>query len=136
MARMRGQRVAFGKPGIEPCWTQGNKDGVGTAYSDVADRYRKRSGCRPMEVWKPTRKALSVRRGMTPRIQSPAPFMLHWSADEWQQVQDTTSSPTVLQIDFVDIPIPTTQSAPIRFTFYWTAERRWEGKDYEMVVLP
>ena len=29
----RRKRAAFGKPGIEPKWTQGNKDGVGTAYS-------------------------------------------------------------------------------------------------------
>ncbi len=26
-------RAAFGKPGIEPRWTRGNKDAVGTAYS-------------------------------------------------------------------------------------------------------
>jgi GH15 family glucan-1,4-alpha-glucosidase len=29
----RGKHAAFGKPGIAPKWTQGNKDGVGTAYS-------------------------------------------------------------------------------------------------------
>ena len=29
----RGNRAAFGKPGLEPKWTHGNKDGVGTAYS-------------------------------------------------------------------------------------------------------
>ena len=33
MATIRGPREAFGKPGIESRWTQGNKDGVGTAYS-------------------------------------------------------------------------------------------------------
>jgi glucoamylase len=33
MAKFRGQRQAFGRPGIEPRWTHGNKDGVGTAYS-------------------------------------------------------------------------------------------------------
>ncbi len=33
MAEIRGNRFAFGKPGIEPRWTHGNKDGVGTAYS-------------------------------------------------------------------------------------------------------
>jgi glucoamylase len=27
------QRQAFGRPGIEPRWTHGGKDGVGTAYS-------------------------------------------------------------------------------------------------------
>ena len=29
----RGDREAFGKPGIEPRWTWGGKEGVGTAYS-------------------------------------------------------------------------------------------------------
>jgi glucoamylase len=33
MAAIRSLREAFGKPGIAPRWTQGNKDGVGTAYS-------------------------------------------------------------------------------------------------------
>lgn len=29
----RGERVAFGGPGMEPRWSHSNKDGVGTAYS-------------------------------------------------------------------------------------------------------
>jgi glucoamylase len=33
MARLRGHRAAFGRPGIEPRWTHGSKDGVGTAYA-------------------------------------------------------------------------------------------------------
>lgn len=30
---IRGDRKAFGKPGLEPTWTHGDKNGVGTAYS-------------------------------------------------------------------------------------------------------
>jgi glucoamylase len=33
MARIRGNNHAFGWPGLEPRWTHGDKDGVGTAYS-------------------------------------------------------------------------------------------------------
>lgn len=33
MAIFRGERNAFGAPGIEPQWTHGDKDGVGTAYA-------------------------------------------------------------------------------------------------------
>ncbi len=33
MSRFRGQRDAFGRPGIEPRWSRGDKQGVGTAYS-------------------------------------------------------------------------------------------------------
>ena len=36
MARIRGEHYAFGWPGIEPRWTAGSKDGVGTAYSDAS----------------------------------------------------------------------------------------------------
>ncbi|MBI4490016.1 MAG: hypothetical protein HY694_13085, partial [Deltaproteobacteria bacterium] len=31
--KVRGQREAFGRPGIEPRWTHGGKEGVGTAYA-------------------------------------------------------------------------------------------------------
>jgi glucoamylase len=33
MAKLRGDKDAFGRPGIEPRWTHGCKEGVGTAYS-------------------------------------------------------------------------------------------------------
>ena len=33
IAQVRGQRVAFGRPGMPPRWTHGCKAGVGTAYS-------------------------------------------------------------------------------------------------------
>jgi glucoamylase len=33
MREASGKRPAFGKPGIEPKWTHGNKDAVGTAYA-------------------------------------------------------------------------------------------------------
>ena len=33
MAKFRGERAAFGQPGIVPKWTHGGKDGVGTAYA-------------------------------------------------------------------------------------------------------
>ncbi|MEB3355786.1 MAG: glycoside hydrolase family 15 protein [Synechococcales bacterium] len=36
MTTLRGQRQAFGKFGTPPRWTQGNKDGVGTAYSTAS----------------------------------------------------------------------------------------------------
>lgn len=32
----RGNRAAFGAPGIEPRWTHSNKQGIGTAYSSVS----------------------------------------------------------------------------------------------------
>ncbi len=103
---------------------------------EVANRYlRDRGACKPLEIWKPNRRVHTVKRGWTLRVQAPAPFRLHWSGDDWQTVEDTPSSPTALGIACVEIPVPPTQQAPIRFTFYWTVGDRWEGRDYEVAVV-
>jgi len=104
---------------------------------EVAARYlRDRGACKPLEIWKPNRQVHAVERGWTLRVQAPAPFRLVWSRDDWQTVEDTPSSPTALGIAFVDIPVPPTQQAPIRFTFWWAKEGRWEGRDYQVAVQP
>jgi glucoamylase len=54
----------------------------------------------------------------------------NWSGDEWKTVRDTPSSTTELGVEFADVPIPATQQAPVRFTFFWMASRSWEGRDY------
>jgi hypothetical protein len=36
----------------------------------------------------------------------------------------------------VDIPAPKEQQNPIRFTFLWLEENRWEGKDYGVNLQP
>jgi len=103
---------------------------------EAVARYQRRQGARGLEVWAPARHARSVPRGGTLRVQAPAAFRLRWSADEWQTVQDTPSTPTSLGIDYADLPIPATQQAPIRFTLFWPGEGRWEGRDYAVAVEP
>ncbi len=100
----------------------------------VADRYRTHRDCASLEVWKPNRRVRSVRTGMTLRVQAPAPFALQWTRDEWRQAEDTRSTATALGIEYVDIPVPPGQRAPIRFTFLWTHGQRWEGHDYVVDV--
>jgi len=102
---------------------------------EVANRYIKNSkSCKPLEIWKPNRQVCTVKKRTTLRIMAPAPFRLHWSGNDWQTVEDTLSFPTSLGIEFVDIPVAETPHAPIRFTFFWTGSRRWEGRDYEVAV--
>jgi glucoamylase len=108
---------------------------VSDLIEDVAKRYLGGRGDRRLfEVWKFTRQARNVKRGYVLRIQAPAAFRLHWSGDEWQNVKDTPSSGTTLGVEFVDIPIPDSQREPIRFTFYWTLNNSWEGRDYVVKV--
>ncbi len=47
-------RLAFGRPGIEPRWTRGNKDAVGTAYSASSRVWFTLSGGILNEVYYPT----------------------------------------------------------------------------------
>jgi glucoamylase len=102
---------------------------------EVEERYLGDRETRQLfEIWKPNRQARTVKRGYTLRIQVPVPFRLHWSANEWQSVEDNPSSTPVLGFHFVDIPISAAQEAPIRFTFYWAVENRWEGRDYMVTI--
>ncbi len=101
----------------------------------VAERYiSAQSRHQPREVWKTNRQPQSVPAGWPLRIQAPAPFRLRWTKDEWQTANDISSTPTSLGIEFADIEIPAGQESPIKFTFFWTAEGKWEGKDYTVNV--
>ena len=102
----------------------------------VAQRYLgPDSACKLMEIWKLNRRPRSVRRGYTLRIEVPESFMLHWSKDEWQTVEDLKSTPTAVGMEYVDIPIRIEQRAPIRFTFFWNSRSKWDGQDYKVDVI-
>jgi glucoamylase len=109
---------------------------VSDLIAEVAKRYLGgRQDRQLFEVWKFTRQARSVKHGYILRIQVPAAFRLHWSDDEWHTVKDLSSSSTALGVEFVDIPISAAQREAIRFTFFWPASNRWEGRDFAVSVV-
>jgi glucoamylase len=89
---------------------------------------------KPLEVWKFNRQPRTVRAGWTLRVQTLAPFRLRWTRDEWQTAEEIPSIKTSLGIEFADVSTSATQRAPIRFTFFWTGDERWEGRDYKVDV--
>lgn len=101
---------------------------------EVAERYLKGKGRKDLEVWKFNRRVRLMTAGETLRVQAPAPFLLHWTLDEWKTVIDTEASTTAVGIHYVDIPIPKRQKTPARFTFYWPIGDRWEGRDFWVAV--
>ena len=107
---------------------------VVSLISAVADRYRNRHKAPPVEIWKFNRQVRSVPAGGTLRIQAAAPFRLHWTGDEWNRAHDTDSTSIGTGHEYVDIRVPPAQRAPIRFTFFWTAVGRWEGRDFQVVI--
>lgn len=102
---------------------------------ELADRYGSQRKCEPLEVWKPNRQPRSVKRGWKLRVQAPGPFDLIWTANEWGEVTETPSTPTRLDVAYVDIPTSMDQVGPLRFTFRWEGGDRWEGRDYTVEVV-
>ncbi|MBI1390596.1 MAG: glucan 1,4-alpha-glucosidase [bacterium] len=100
----------------------------------VEERYRSRRECTRLEIWKPNRQAQTVNSGMTLRIQRPGSFVLRWTSDEWVTHTDCPATPTALGIRYADIPVKKRQKAPIRFTFHYPEEPRWEGVDYSVKI--
>lgn len=101
----------------------------------VRDRYLgNRAAVRRLEVWKANRQPNRVSQGTILRVQANTPFRLRWTPDEWGTVNDSASRATALGIHFVDLPVYLWQKAPFRFTFHWTDEARWEGRDYTVAV--
>jgi len=97
---------------------------------EVAERYGSRRECQNLEIWKANRHPRSMTPGATLRVQEKAPFVLHWTDNEWRDTHDTTATGTALGIYFVDIPTKPQQQSPLRFTLLWTEENRWAGHDY------
>ncbi len=102
----------------------------------VAERYLgARRACRGLELWKPGRRPDRVRPDHTLRVQAERPFRLRWTRDEWQTAEEALARATSLGVHFADLKPAAGQRAPFRFTFYWTDEQRWEGRDYEVAVV-
>ena len=100
----------------------------------VAARYCNDNPRLVIEVWKMNRQVQKVPAGALLRIQASSPFVLHWSDDEWKTPRDTSSTPTSLGIEYVDVQIDPGQKAPLRFTFHWPVENKWQGTDYVVEV--
>ena len=86
-----------------------------------------------IEIWKFNRQVQKVAPATRLRVQADKPFQLHLTSDEWQSSTDTRSTATALAIHFVDVPVPQ-QSGRIQFTFLWSEENRWEGKNYQVEI--
>jgi glucoamylase len=102
----------------------------------VADRYLVgQLKSKPIEIWKHNRQPRFIRSGWLLRIQAVSPFRLRWTNNEWQTTKDTPSTPTSLGIEYMDIEIPLGQKSPLKFTFFWTQDHRWEGSDYQVAII-
>jgi glucoamylase len=69
------------------------------------------------------------------RVETLAPAVVHWSADDWNTTQDATTRDAGLGIHFTDLGTAgLADGDEIKFTFYWPDASRWEGSDFAVAV--
>jgi glucoamylase len=100
----------------------------------VAERYGNGDRGADLEIWKLNRQVARAAAGATLRVMAGAPFRLRSTRDEWRTISDDAGLCVGIGMYYVDLVISPAQRAPLRFTFYWTAEGRWEGADYTVDV--
>lgn len=89
---------------------------------------------RRLEIWKHNRQPQVISRQSTLRLIASRPFRLRWSSDNWKSVRDDDSIALEFGLHFFDIEIATNQSAPLKWTFFWTNEATWEGRNYTVKI--
>jgi glucoamylase len=101
----------------------------------TVQRYCAEKTVSPRMVWRFNHKIRTIPAGKTLRIETLAPAVIHWSADDWNTIQDVTSHDVGLGIFIADLA---TKALPegkqIKFTFYWPDASHWEGTDFAIRV--
>ncbi|HLN51553.1 MAG TPA: glycoside hydrolase family 15 protein [Thermoplasmata archaeon] len=101
----------------------------------VAERYLARNRHRTtLEFWKFNRQPATIPSGSPLRVVAGAPFRLRVSEDDWRTPVTMDSQPTGIGLHFVDLAPLARVGRSWRFTFYWPAADRWEGRDFSVTA--
>jgi glucoamylase len=86
-------------------------------------------------IWRFNHKCRDIPVGQTLRIELQMKSSVHWSADGWCVVQDTMTEDTQLGIHFADLATGSLPpGAMIAFTFFYTEDGRWDGRNFEVTI--
>ena len=87
-------------------------------------------------TWRLNYKCQNIPAGKVLRIELLAPGFVHWSADNWQTIQDTPVRETGLGAYIVDLPTDLLPAqTTLDFTFRWLDGDGWEGLDYAVKII-
>jgi glucoamylase len=86
-------------------------------------------------IWRFSHKCRDMPAGQTLRIELQTKSSVHWSSDGWRNVTDTMTEDSRLGMQFADLA---TGSLPpgttIAFTFFYTEDGRWDGRNFELTI--
>ncbi len=89
----------------------------------------------PRMVWRFNHKIRSIHVGKALRIETLTGAVVHWTADDWNTVQNVTSRDVGIGVHVVDLATEAlTEGRQVKFTFHWCDADRWEGTDFIVSV--
>jgi glucoamylase len=101
----------------------------------TVERYLVKHTKSQVVVWRFNNKIRAMASGLTLRIETFAPALVHWGVDGWQTVHDSSTRDTTLGVHVVDLPTAALRvGSRVDFTFYWPDEPRWEGRDFRVDI--
>ncbi|MCB1949620.1 glycoside hydrolase family 15 protein [Nitrosomonas sp.] len=87
------------------------------------------------ELWGPQYRPRQIRTGNLLTIALKAPALVHWGINSWQELQDTDTRNTGLDIYLADLPVSHLKAGDsIQFTFFWLDQEKWDGNEYEVQI--
>lgn len=100
----------------------------------VRARYKKP---RPASnLWRFNEKTRAIRSGEQLRFDLLSPAKILYTIDNWHTDKDTFTKDSGLGTHYADIDTSELGAgATIEFTFYWTEQDRWEGRNFSVAVL-
>ena len=76
-----------------------------------------------------------ISAGMTLRVVDTVRYKMLYSTDNWATSVMKESRPVGYAGSYVDIDTPAGQTGKIIFTFYWPAQEKWLGRNFEVAVV-
>lgn len=103
--------------------------------TEVEERYQgAKIKTQSQMFWSFAHPAPVSRKGEAIRLMAGIPFEVRWTHDGWKTVLTQHSIATKLGVHFADLAPGSTESAGVEFTFLWSDENRWEGKNFAVEI--
>jgi glucoamylase len=103
----------------------------------TVERYQVQKVASSLSAWRFNHLAEHLLQGTSLRVELLAPAVVHWSVDNWKMAADVKTADSELGLHYADLP---TNKLPIggkvTFTFFWPDAGKWEGTNWEVVVVP
>jgi len=97
----------------------------------TVQRYLTGKTVSPRMVWRFNHKIRSMPANKMLRIETMAPAVIHWSADDWNTIQDAKTHDVGLGIHIADLSSKVfPEGKQVKFTFYWPDAGHWEDADF------